>query len=92
MMIGLFLFGNSLNAQMYYPAVTTDIIASTNISNVQNTGMDAIVFESDLFQVMCWDGDQPGIGYGIGMAPQQSFNFDGSSIGPVQDPDVVISE
>lgn len=89
-MIGLFLFGNSLNAQIFYNSGNPDISAVSGISNAQNTGNYSISFENSYFQVMCWDGDQPGIGWGKDNNPESSFQFDGSNIGAIEDPDVVL--
>lgn len=82
----------NINAQTVHLANTPDISAAQNVNGIQNTGNYSILFESSYFQVMCWDGNSPGIGWGKGSTPEQYFAFDGTNIGAIEDPDVALYE
>ena len=88
--ITLLLTQNRLTAQLVYLPNTPDATAAQNITGVKNTGNFSLYFESSNFEVMCWDGDQPGIGWGRNDNPEPWFAFDGDNIGPIEDPDVAL--
>lgn len=84
-----FSFGQA-KGQAFVPATTPDETFPTNVQKVNNTGTDFAYFDNSYFKVTVWDGNNPMIGWDPGSGPKSPISFLGSSIGKIEDPDVVI--
>ncbi len=86
------LFISNINAQTYFKlANQSDIVASNSSMNeVVNTGNDVNDQAGTVMLVNVWDGDEPTFAWDWDNGHTGYTDIDGTSIGTVTDPDVVL--
>jgi hypothetical protein len=92
--LGLLTAGSAATAQnwTWYPAINPDY-SPGSARRVENTGNEHVPLDGQTLRVMCWDGDQPQIGWSFSpdALPGQLGHVAllGNQFGTVTDPDIV---